>query len=189
MTWFRAWTSLLSISSAELLSKALNHWLWDLSCTARAMDTHKSQVWIRYAQISSNAYQTRWASLQEAHLKLHPLDPIRNNKSTPILDQLADLQPEFNSPITKRKMDLMKQALTELRDELGWHLYQDQGPIDFGKVPPNLSFGQFLTAGLWFPSGLAVSSTQVGPAGSQSFSSLTLKRLLNDWFPWGIPII
>jgi hypothetical protein len=95
-----------------------------------------------------NAYQTRWASLQEAHLKLHLLDPIHNNKSTPILDQLADLQPEFNSSSTKRKMDLMKQALTELRDKLGRHLYQNQGPIDFGQVPPNLSFGQFFTVGL-----------------------------------------
>jgi hypothetical protein len=27
--------------------------VWMRSCTARAMDTHKSQVWIRYAQISS----------------------------------------------------------------------------------------------------------------------------------------
>jgi hypothetical protein len=61
---------------------------------------------------------------------------------------LDDLQPEFNSPITKRKMDLMKQALTELRDELGGHLYQNQRPIDFGQVPPNLSFGQFFTVDL-----------------------------------------
>jgi hypothetical protein len=95
-----------------------------------------------------NAYQTRWASLQEAHLKLHQLDPIRNNKSTPILDQLAHLQPDFNSAITKNRLALMKQALTELRDELGWHLYQRQGPIDFGRVPTNLSFVHFFTEGV-----------------------------------------
>jgi hypothetical protein len=95
-----------------------------------------------------NAYQTRWASLQEAHLILHPLDLTRNNKSTPILDQLAVLQPDFNSSATKKNMDLMKQALTDLRDELGGHLYQNQGPIVFAQVPSNLSFGSFFTEGL-----------------------------------------
>jgi hypothetical protein len=127
------------------------------SQTAAVYDINKDRLKLFYKTVQGlivelnnttagkfNAYQTRWASLQEAHLQLHPLDPIRHNKFTPILDQLAHLQPNFNSAITKNRMAAMKQALTELRDVLGSYLYQRQGPMDFGVVPRTLSFVHFI---------------------------------------------